>query len=89
MLELERSNVFKRDIKQVRSQGKKFDLLNEVVNLLLNQESLPLRYCNHKLTGNYNGYMELHIQPDWLLIYKIDHKILFLARTGSHSDLFA
>lgn len=82
------SNVFKRDIKRIKSQGKKFELLDEIIILLLEEKKLPAKYCNHKLIGNYQGYWELHIKPDWLLIYKIIGDSLYLARTGSHAELF-
>lgn len=82
------SSAFKRDIKRVKAQGKKFELLEDVINSLLEEKQLPVKYCNHKLTGNYEGYWELHIKPDWLLIYKIIDGYLYLTRTGSHSELF-
>ncbi|HAP5041259.1 TPA: type II toxin-antitoxin system YafQ family toxin, partial [Enterococcus faecalis] len=58
--------------------------------LLQEQQTLPLKYKDHELTGNYIGTRECHIEPDWLLIYKIDGDklILTLARIGSHSELF-
>lgn len=51
-------------------------------------DSLEVRYCNHRLTGNWSDYWECHIEPDWLLIYRITETDLILVRTGSHSDLF-
>ena len=64
--------------------------LMEVIDLLANQQTLPEKYKDHKLTGNYVGFRECHINPDRLLIYKIeeDRLILNLVRTGTHSDLF-
>ena len=82
------SNSFKRDIKRVKLQGKNFELLDDVVKMLLEEKQLLTKYCNHKLTGNYGGYWELHIKPDWLLIYKVVDDRLYLVRTGSHSELF-
>ena len=66
------------------------DLFREVLDLLVHEEPLPPRYHDHALIGNYRGYRECHIQPDWLLIYKIESGklLLTLARTGTHSDLF-
>lgn len=60
-----------------------------VVNTLSNGKKLPDKYRDHKLSGEWNGYRDCHITPDWVLIYKIDHNelILVLSRTGSHSDL--
>ncbi len=57
---------------------------------LVRQQPLPAKHRDHALSGNYRGYRECHIQPDWLLIYKIEPQklLLTLIRTGSHSDLF-
>ncbi|MDD7613329.1 MAG: type II toxin-antitoxin system YafQ family toxin [Candidatus Enterosoma sp.] len=66
------------------------DLLDDVIRSLANQEELDPKYKGHPLSGNRKSFMECHIRPDWLLIYKIanDKLILTLARTGSHSNLF-
>ena len=62
----------------------------EVLNYLVNEKTLPPEYKDHKLRGNYGDYRECHIEPDWLLIYKVEEEILtlILSRTGTHSDLF-
>lgn len=90
MLEIRRSTQFKKDLKKIIKQRKNLELLEEVVQQL--QKSLPLKpnQQDHLLIGEWNGYRECHIKPDWLLIYKIDDnlKLLRLIRTGSHSDLF-
>lgn len=90
MLEIVLSNQFKKDLKLANKRGLNLELLNEVVTKLANQEELPQSNKDHELSGNYKGFRECHIKPDWLLIYKIhnDELILFLTRTGSHSDLF-
>lgn len=90
MLEIVRSTQFKRDLKKIIKQGKDLDLLQEIVEVLQRKESLPPKNCDHSLSGNWKGYRECHISPDWLLIYKIEDqlKLLRLARTGSHSELF-
>lgn len=71
-------------------RGANPSLLEEVVTILANQQLLPDRYRDHSLSGNYSGYRECHILPDWLLIYKIfqDRLVLVLTRTGTHSDLY-
>lgn len=81
---------FKKDFKKVIKQGKKESDFKKIVTLLVNELPIPDRYRDHSLTGNYVGHRELHINPDWLLIYKIsdDELLLTLTRTGSHSDLF-
>ncbi len=90
MLEIILSNRFKKDLKLIAKRGYNLDLLNDVVELLARQEPLPDKNRDHSLTGNYIGYRECHIQPDWLLIYRVDgdELMLFLSRTGTHSDLF-
>ena len=84
------TNSFRRDYKLIAKRGYKTELLQEVVTMLANGETLPERYRDHTLTGEYGGCRECHIRPDWLLIYQIkdDELILYLTRTGSHSDLF-
>lgn len=84
------SNQFKRDLKLIRKQGKDETKLHKVVDLLADGKKLPPKYDDHPLTGNYIGCRECHIQPDWLLVYEIyeTELILYLTRTGSHSDLF-
>lgn len=68
----------------------KMELLENVIALLAMGESLPPENRDHELTGNWRGHRECHIQPDWLLIYRVeaDVLVLTLARTGTHSDLF-
>ena len=90
MLEIVRSTQFKKDLKKIIKQGKDLDLLQEIVEALQRQESLLPKNCDHSLSGNWKGYRECHISPDWLLIYKSEDqlKLLRLARTGSHSELF-
>ena len=87
---IERTNQFKRDFKLAEKQGLNMDELAKVVGMLADGEILPEEYNDHALKGNYKGYRECHIEPDWLLIYKIysDRLVLELIRTGTHSDLF-
>ncbi len=79
---------FRRDIRRAQMRGKEMAKLRDVLNLLLADERLPPRTRDHRLTGEFAGYRTCHIEPDWLLIYKIDGDELILARTGSHADLF-
>lgn len=81
---------FKKDLKLIKKQGKDVTELNKVINSLAAGETLPEKYRDHLLSGNWRNHRECHIAPDWLLIYKIDNNVLVLtlARTGSHSDLF-
>ena len=90
MLKIVPSNQFKRDLKLAQKRGCKIENLRDVVNALANEQKLDAKYRDHGLTGNYNGFRECHIEPDWLLIYSINQEALelFLFRTGIHSDLF-
>ncbi len=84
------TSQFRKEYKRAKNRGFKIELLKEVVCLLADGEKLPERYKDHLLTGNWFGYRECHIQPNWLLIYRIDDDVLVLTltRTGTHSDLF-
>lgn len=84
-------NRFKKDLKQAQSRGYDLSLITEVINKLADDKVLDEKYKDHELHGTWNGYRECHIQPDWLLIYKKDKNelILYLTRTGTHSDLFS
>jgi mRNA interferase YafQ len=74
----------------MKKRGKDFEKLKAVVQLLAQEQTLPERYRDHTLVGDWSGYRDCHIEPDWLLLYKIerDEEILTLVRTGTHSDLF-
>jgi mRNA interferase YafQ len=83
-----RSGQFRRDVKRAASRGKDMHKLRELIRLLLAGEALPERYRDHSLRGNWNGYRDAHLEPDWLLIYRVAGDELHLTRTGSHADLF-
>ena len=90
MLEVVLSNQFRRDLKRAVWRGRDIALLEKIVNNLAERRPLPESNRYHSLTGNWSGYRECHIQPDWLLIYKVsdDELLLLLMRTGTHADLF-
>ena len=90
MLTLRTTTKFRKDYKRMKKQGKDMSLLKSVINDLISEIVLDEKYQDHPLFGNYIGFRECHIQPDWLLIYTIDNNQLILtaSRTGSHSDLF-
>ena len=90
MLTIKYETGFKKDYKRIVKRGYDVSLLEEVINHLVNKIPLPKKYKDHGLSGNYVDFRECHITPDWLLIYRIDDDelILYLTRTGSHSDLF-
>ena len=84
------TSLFKKDLKTVEKRGYDMQLLKNVIDTLAMGLPLDEKYKDHKLIGNYQGCRECHITPDWLLIYEIseDELILYLTRTGTHSDLF-
>ena len=79
---------FKKDYKLASRQGKNIDILKEVITRLISGQKLDAKYRDHKLSGSMKNYRELHIQPDWLLIYQAAKIELILVRMGSHSELF-
>jgi mRNA interferase YafQ len=83
------TNRFEKDVKLARKRGKVLPKLHTVMQLLLEEKTLPHKYFDHVLTGNYAHRRECHIEPDWLLIYyKPNTKDIIFERTGTHSDLF-
>ncbi len=90
MYNIRPSVKFQKDLKRIQKRGYDIALLTNVLKLLANGEPLPVKHRDHNLTGNYIGCRECHITPDWLLIYEISDSdvILYLTRTGTHSDLF-
>ena len=88
--EIVQTGRFKRDLKLARKRGYDLSLLGVVVDMLAVGNELPEKYRDHSLSGNFAGCRECHITPDWLLIYEIadEELILYLTRTGTHSDLF-
>ena len=88
--ELEYGGKFLKDLKLAKRRGLNMKDLTDVIDMLQEGKILPLKYRDHLLTGNYKGFRECHINPDWLLIYKKKEAIkgVSLYRTGSHSDLF-
>lgn len=83
------TSQFKQDLKHLKNSGR-YDIedLLLVVNLLSRCESLPEKYKEHNLHGNWRKHKECHIKPDWLLIYQTSEDSVVLTRTGSHSELF-
>ncbi len=88
MLNLNASSAFKKDRRRCIKRGYDMGLLSAVVKTLLIPAQLPPTNNNHGLSGDWAGFQECHIQSDWLLIYRADSNDLYLARTGTHADLF-
>ena len=84
------STKFKKDLKLAHKRGLKIVLLTDIIKELAAGKKLPEKNLDHDLIGNFIGSRECHVAPDWLLIYEIDHDnlMLYLVRTGSHSDLY-
>lgn len=84
------TNQFRKDLKLAQKRGYDLEKLKAVLHVLANGQTLDPKYKDHVLVGNYVGCRECHIQPDWLLIYRVDgdQLIVILSRTGTHSDLF-
>jgi mRNA interferase YafQ len=79
---------FRRDVKLAQRRGKDMSKLRAVILLLIEGKPLPLRLKDHPLSGDWELHRDCHLEPDWLLLYKIDGGDLYLVRTGSHADLF-
>lgn len=90
MLNVRYHTQFKKDYKLLKKSHYNMELLNDVIKKLANGKKLETKYKDHPLKGEYIGCRECHIQSDWLLIYEINKSdlILYLTRTGTHSDLF-
>ncbi len=84
----EYSSQFKRDYKKMKSRGKDIAVLKTVMDLLLIGTTLPDMYKDHQLKGDWKLFRELHLEPDWLLIYRIFENTVYFTRTGTHADLF-
>lgn len=82
------STRFRRDVKRMQKRGKDMDKLKVLLALLLEEQPLPASYLAHPLKGGWKPHWDAHIEPDWLLIYRIEDGSLHLTRTGAHTDLF-
>lgn len=89
MLELRFTTKFKKDYKRVKRQGKDLSKLERTLEALMREEALPDAMRDHSLGETYHGHRERHIEPDWLLIYRVDEEglVLIATRTGIHSEL--
>ncbi len=90
MLKLTPTNQFKKDYKLAIRRGYKPQKLSQILDILCSGNELSAKYKDHSLTNSkkYKDVRECHIEPDWLLIYRIDETSVHLIRTGTHSDLF-
>ncbi len=88
MLKINYTSQFKKDYKRVKKQHKDLSKLQVVIEILVNEEKLDHKYKDHQLIGDWKNHRDCHVESDWILIYRISNKNLYLERTGSHSDLF-
>lgn len=90
MLTIKYQTAFKRDYKRIKKRGYDTRILEKAIELLAEGNGLPAEYHDHALLGDYTGCRECHLAPDWLLVYEIieSELLLYLTRTGTHSDLF-
>ncbi len=88
MKEIFYSGQFNRDFKRIQKRGKNLEKLRRCVDFLVQGDALPQVYRDHPLRGSLDGFRDAHIEPDWVLIYKITETYVCLERTGTHSDLF-
>jgi len=80
---------FERDVKRIRKRGKDLDKLRVILSALVSEKPLEPRHRDHLLRGNYRDRRECHIEPDWILVYKLEGETdIIFERTGTHSDLF-
>ncbi len=82
------SGQFKKDIKRQERRGKDMEKFRAIASLLISGDALPARYKDHPLKGVWNGWRDAHIEPDWVLIYRIDGDTVRFERNGTHADLF-
>ena len=90
MLKVEYTTQFKRDLKFAKKRKKDMAALQQIMKKIEHEENLSPKLKDHPLTGNWKAHRELHVEPDWLLSYKLilEEKVVVFVRTGTHSDLF-
>lgn len=82
------STRFEKDTALAVRRGKDTRKLRAAIERLVEKQPLPGQVKDHRLKGNWKGYRDLHLEPDWILIYRVDEENLWLVRTGTHADLF-
>jgi mRNA interferase YafQ len=88
MRDIVETNRFRKDVKREQKRGSNLNKLADVVEMRSQTGSLPAKFKTHILTGDWKGFWDCHIEPDWLLLCEINDNELILHRTGTHSDLF-
>ncbi|MBP5216251.1 MAG: type II toxin-antitoxin system YafQ family toxin [Bacilli bacterium] len=88
MIEVVSSNKFEKDLRIIQRRGYNMALLRRIIDSLQKEKRLSPILRDHLLSGDYSDCRECHVKADWLLIYQIKNDVLYLLRTGTHSDLF-
>jgi len=88
MLKATYAKQFDRDLKQMAKRGKDLEKIEAVIRLICDERPLPERHKDHALKGEWRGFRDCHIEPDWILIYTVEQDEARFTRTGSHSDIF-
>lgn len=88
MREIQFANRFKKEFRLAQKRGKNPNKLHELMRLFEYEITLPARYRDHQLKGEFKNFRECHIEPDWLLIYRLTTTSVIFEHTGSHADLF-
>ena len=88
MLEFKTTHQFDKDLKRNFKRGKDKNKIFKIMDMIINQVSLASKYKDHKLYGEWKDCRECHIEPDWLLIYRIEENFVSFERNGTHTDLF-
>ncbi|MDR2946900.1 MAG: type II toxin-antitoxin system YafQ family toxin [Candidatus Adiutrix sp.] len=87
-LQADYTGRFKKDYKLSMKRGLPMEELDAVMDMLITGNPLPEKYQDHQLGGNYKNHRECHVQPDWLLVYRLSPTMIHFVRTGTHSDIF-
>ncbi|MSP33488.1 MAG: type II toxin-antitoxin system YafQ family toxin [Rickettsiales bacterium] len=88
MKKIESSNRFEKELRQMFKRGKSLQKFRDILDILITGREIPAKYRDHKLQGEFKNFRDLHIEPDWVLIYQVTGNVVILERTGTHSDLF-
>lgn len=83
------SGQFRKDVRLAEKRGKDLQKIRHVMELLIQEVPLPRQLMDHALRGEWKNFRDLHIEPDWVLIYRFDGDFVRFERTGTHADLFA
>ena len=89
MLKIRYKNKFKKDIQKYKKRGKDLEKLKDIITKLANRKKLDTKYRDHKLVGNFKNRRSCHIEPDWVLVYKIEEDTIIIERMGSHAELYS